>query len=177
VRIDLEDSSVRFALCYAVERAGWIRTRRGGAGVASIADRVSDAADEPIDVLVVPPTPAASRGAMDAFARGAARAVIAATDPAAVPRALEAVRLGLCTVSQSVAVAARDFPSLTPRLERTLLLVLRGRRNKEIARDLRLSEATVKRDLAELLHRFGVPNRVTLVATALRLGLPGDTRP
>jgi DNA-binding NarL/FixJ family response regulator len=118
--------------------------------------------------------PAASRAALDAFGRRATLAVVAPTDPAALPRALEAGRLDLCTISKAVVAAARDFPTLTPRLERTLLLVLRGRQNREIARDLRLSEATVKRDLGELLRRFDVPNRVTLVATALRLGLPGD---
>jgi DNA-binding NarL/FixJ family response regulator len=177
VRIDLEDSSARFALCFAVEQAGWVRTRRSGPGVATVADRLpAGPAAALLDVLVVPPTAAAGRAALDALGRGAARAIIAATDPAAVPPALEALREGRCTVSETVLAAARDYPRLTPRLERTLVLVVRGRQNREIARELRLSEATVKRDLAQLLKRFGVPNRVSLVATALRLGLPGDGR-
>jgi DNA-binding CsgD family transcriptional regulator len=177
VRIDLQDSTVRFAVCFAVEQAGWSRTRGAEPGVATVADQLPERPGlPPLDVLVVGPTPAASRAGLDAFGRDAARAVVASTDPAAVPRALEAARQGLCTVSQSVVATAQGCPPLTPRLERTLLMVLRGRQNQQIAREMRISEATVKRDLAELLKRFDARNRVVLVATALRLGLPAYGR-
>ena len=63
---------------------------------------------------------------------------------------------------------------LTPRLERTLLLLVRGRANRDIARELGQSEATTKRDVADLLHRFDAPNRVALAAIAWRLGLSPD---
>jgi DNA-binding NarL/FixJ family response regulator len=178
VHIDLRDRSVRYALCFAVDQAGWIRTRRRGPEVAAVADRAPATADAPpLDVLVVHPAPAISRAALDAFGVGTVRAIVATTDPGALPRALEAARQHLCLVSRSVLDAAQAYPLLGPRLERTLQLVVRGRPNRDIARELGQSEATTKRDIAELLRRFDAPNRVALAATALRLGLPSDGRP
>jgi DNA-binding NarL/FixJ family response regulator len=59
-------------------------------------------------------------------------------------------------------------------LERTLQLVLRGCTNLAIARQVHQSEATTKRDVAELLRRFDAPNRMALAATAIRLGVHPD---
>jgi DNA-binding NarL/FixJ family response regulator len=177
VHLDVADRSVRYALSFAVDQAGWIRTRRRGPDVATVGDRLLQAPDAPpLDVLVVHPVPALSRAALEAFAAGSVRAVVTTTDPSALPRALEASRRELCLVSRAVVESAQGFPVLTARLERTLHLVVRGRQNRDIARDLGLSEATAKRDVAELLRRFDAPNRVALAATALRLGLPTDGR-
>lgn len=177
VFLDLRDTAVRFAVSFAVEEAGWSRAGRADGAALVVADRVAGGPDvPPLDVLVLAPHPAASRRALDAFAAGHVRSVVSSSDPQSLPGALEASRRGLCIVSSAVVDAARGFPPLTPRLERTLTLVVRGRPNREIARELGRSEATAKRDVADLLRRFDAPNRVALAATALRLGWTGDPR-
>ena len=178
VHLDLRDTTTRYALSFAVEQAGWTRTTDAEGATARVADHLVERPDAPaLDVLVLAPTPVASRRGVDAFTRGAVRAVVSAIDPCALPEALDASRRGLGVVSHSVLIAASAYPSLTPRLERTLLLVVRGRTNREISREIGQSDATSKRDIAELLRRFDAPNRVALAATAWRLGLPGDGRP
>lgn len=178
MHIDIHDVAVRFALSFAVEQAAWRRATAPAADVALVADRVPVRPDlPPVDVLVVAPNPAASRAGLDAFTAGRVRAVVSATEPASLPLALENGRHGLGVVSRSVLSAAHDFPRLTPRLDHTLRQVMRGRSNREIARGLCQSEATTKRDVAELLRHFDVTNRVALAAAALRLGIGPDRRP
>lgn len=47
----------------------------------------------------------------------------------------------------------------------------RGASNREIARDLRLSEATVKTHLLHIFEKLGVSDRTSAVTTALERGL------
>jgi ATP/maltotriose-dependent transcriptional regulator MalT len=59
-----------------------------------------------------------------------------------------------------------------------LRLVARGASNREIARDLRISEATVKTHLLHLFGKLGVGDRTSAVTRALERGLielPRDT--
>jgi DNA-binding CsgD family transcriptional regulator len=178
VFLDLRDTATRFALSFAVDEAGWTRALEPGAAAAVVADHLPDRDDAPVlDVLVLPPSPIAGRRGIDAFVAGRARSVVASDDPTALPEALEAGRRGLSIVSAVLVTAAQDFPHLPARLERTLHLVVRGRTNRDIARELGQSEATTKRDIAALLVRFDAPNRVALAATAWRLGLPPPSRP
>jgi DNA-binding NarL/FixJ family response regulator len=53
---------------------------------------------------------------------------------------------------------------LTARELEVLRLVARGRQNKEIARDLAVTERTVKFHLSALMRKFGVGNRVEAVS-------------
>jgi DNA-binding NarL/FixJ family response regulator len=140
-----------------------------------VADRLrEDAASPPIGVLVIVATPAASRRALEAFTAGRIRAVVDASEPEELPIALRLLRQGLGVVPTRVVEAANRVPVLRPRLERTLQLVLRGQSNRVIARAVHESEATAKRDVAELLRLFDAPNRMALAATAIRLGYPID---
>jgi DNA-binding NarL/FixJ family response regulator len=52
-----------------------------------------------------------------------------------------------------------------------LRLVARGASNREIARDLRISEATVKTHLLHLFEKLGVGDRTSAVTRALERGL------
>jgi len=60
---------------------------------------------------------------------------------------------------------------LTTREYETLSLIARGLRNKEIARELGLSEATVKYHVAHLFEKLGVNGRTEAVLKAQKLGL------
>jgi DNA-binding NarL/FixJ family response regulator len=60
---------------------------------------------------------------------------------------------------------------VTPRELEVLRLVARGRQNKEIARDLAVTERTVKFHLSALMRKLEASNRVEAVAAAIRLGL------
>jgi DNA-binding NarL/FixJ family response regulator len=60
---------------------------------------------------------------------------------------------------------------LSARQLEVLLLAIRGRSNKMIARDLTLSEGTVKQHLSAAFRTLGVANRTEAVFVAAELGL------
>jgi DNA-binding NarL/FixJ family response regulator len=64
-------------------------------------------------------------------------------------------------------------PQLTPRQRQVLLLICQGRSNKMIARDLGLSEFTVKAHVVAILRALDVSNRIEAAAKARDLGFPG----
>jgi DNA-binding NarL/FixJ family response regulator len=60
---------------------------------------------------------------------------------------------------------------LTPRQADVLALLLQGKPNKLISRELNLSEGTVKVHLAAVFKALGVSSRTQVVIAASRLGL------
>ncbi len=60
---------------------------------------------------------------------------------------------------------------LTPRQLETLRLAMQGKSNKVIAREMDVSEATVKAHLSASFRALGVRNRTEAVFSAARLGL------
>jgi len=82
-------------------------------------------------------------------------------DPAAATKLLEEV-------------SARRRPDgqlLTPREQEVLRLIARGRPNKVIARDLGLSEKTVKTHVSNILGKLGLTDRTQAAVYAVREGL------
>ncbi|MEJ7687575.1 MAG: helix-turn-helix transcriptional regulator [Variovorax sp.] len=63
----------------------------------------------------------------------------------------------------SSSAAATPVFTLTPAERAIVDLLLQGRTNKEIGKQLRKSDETVKRQLAMLMRRIGARNRVELV--------------
>lgn len=76
-------------------------------------------------------------------------AIVVRSDPARLP---------------ATALAAR----LPPRSADVAIRVCRGQTNKEIARDMGISDQTVKEHVANLCRRFGAHNRTELAACLLR---------
>lgn len=64
-------------------------------------------------------------------------------------------------------------PLLSDRQMEVLIYLYKGLTNPAIARQLNVTERTVKVHCQELFHRLGVSNRTTAVVAALRLGLLG----
>jgi DNA-binding NarL/FixJ family response regulator len=65
----------------------------------------------------------------------------------------------------------RTMPRLTPREQETLVLMVDGLSNKQIARRLVISEHGAKRLVANILAKLDCANRTIAVAKALREGL------
>ncbi|WP_369225598.1 response regulator [Streptomyces sp. R39] len=85
--------------------------------------------------------------------------------PAVASRLVSAVR----------APGAPGNGPLSAREREVLALVARGTSNREIARELFISEATVKTHLTHLYAKLGVNDRAAAVATAYQRGILGET--
>jgi DNA-binding NarL/FixJ family response regulator len=109
--------------------------------------------------------------------------LIAAVRVAAAGDALLAPSVTRRLIEAFVARPAQTLPSpsrlasLTPRERDILLQVARGRSNLEIARDLVVSEATVKTHVAHLLAKLGLRDRVQAVILAYETGAVSPGRP
>ena len=88
--------------------------------------------------------------------------------------AIRAVHAGKSKIPAAIAqrLAERvSGPDLTPREMDVLRLIVAGRSNKEIGRDLFISEATVKTHINSLLSKLGVSDRTQAATTALQRGI------
>jgi DNA-binding NarL/FixJ family response regulator len=106
------------------------------------------------------------RAAIEAVSRGEA-----ALDPAVQHHVVAA--LSGETAGEGAAPAAELPDGLTPREAEVLELIARGLTNAEIARELVVSEATVKSHVNHLFAKAGVRDRAQAVAYAFRRGLAG----
>ncbi len=109
---------------------------------------------------------------------GAAGYVLKTTDADELRRAARAVAQGRVYLTPDAAallvseVRGPDQPdALTARETEVLGLVARGRSNKQIARDLVISEKTVKTHVSSILLKLGVASRTQAALQALRTGL------
>lgn len=64
-----------------------------------------------------------------------------------------------------------SIPSLTPREQSVLELLARGMSNKEIGRQLSISERTVKFHVSSIFDKLGATNRTAAVTRAVQAGL------
>ncbi|POM22698.1 Transcriptional regulatory protein LiaR [Actinomadura rubteroloni] len=102
-----------------------------------------------------------------ARAVAAVRGGAAQLDPAVQRRLVEAVASG-----ERPAAAPGGLPDgLTPREAEVLRLIARGLSNAEIARDLFISEATVKSHINNLFAKAGLRDRAQAVTYAYRNGM------
>jgi NarL family two-component system response regulator LiaR len=123
---------------------------------------------------------------LPAIQAGAAGYLLKDADPQEVVRAVRAAHRGDALLDPSVAARLVDAiaqppgtePSkrLTPREQEVLALIARGMPNKLIARELGISEKTVKTHVGHVLAKLGVTDRTQAALQAVREGLV-DPRP
>ena len=118
---------------------------------------------------------------LGAIRAGAAGYLLKNAEPQEVARAVRAASAGQALLDPAVAarvvesIADRDSvagaDSLTPREREVLALIARGRSNKLIARELAISEKTVKTHVGHVLAKLGVTDRTQAAVIAVRTGL------
>jgi len=112
---------------------------------------------------------------------GAAGYLLKTAPPQEVVRAIRAAHAGDAVLDPSAAgrllqalAGPRDPQPLTPRESEVLGLISRGLTNKRIARELGVSEKTVKTHVGRILSKLGVTDRTQAALYAVREGLAGS---
>jgi two-component system, NarL family, response regulator LiaR len=118
---------------------------------------------------------------LPALRSGAAGYLLKNAPPQELARAVRAAHAGEALIDPVVAarlvetLAADGEPEpldrLTPREREVLVLIGRGFPNKQIARELELSEKTVKTHVGHVLAKLGVTDRTQAAVFAVRAGL------
>lgn len=165
----------------------------GTNGYSLISTLCNEHPDIPVIVISASDDPLLMRKALD---RGVAGFISKATDQEVVLEAIKRVLSGGIFVPPDMALAHlprlnknnRDIngmnrpisPStskailarLTRRQREVLELIVQGKTNKDISRQLQVSENTVKVHVTAILKVLGVANRTQAVIMAQKLGLP-----
>lgn len=150
---------LRMPVMDGVEAINRIRARQSGAHVLVLTTFDSDA-----DIL-------------RAIEAGATGYILKDAPREELYRAIRATAAGQSYLSPSVAsrlmgqLRAPAGESLSPREVDVLLWVARGASNKEIAKHLHLSEATVKSHLLHIFAKLGVNDRTQAVTLAVQKGI------
>ncbi|TQL70540.1 LuxR family two component transcriptional regulator [Nocardioides albertanoniae] len=109
---------------------------------------------------------------LEAVDSGAAGYLLKDAPPDELFRAIRGTARGETVLAPSVATrllrrAASPTPKVSPREVEILRLLAKGLGNKEMARELLVSEATVKSHLSHIYTKLGVDTRAGAVATAI----------
>jgi two-component system, NarL family, response regulator LiaR len=123
---------------------------------------------------------------LPAIQAGAAGYLLKDAQPSEVARAVRAAHAGEALLDPAVAARLVDAIAqapgeeprerLTPRERQVLELIAQGRPNKLIARELEISEKTVKAHVSRVLEKLGVSDRTQAALYAVRQGIvpPGS---
>ena len=156
---------------------GWDPTRAHTPASGPMLERLAEQADAgpPIVALLADPNQA-----RETWAAGARALLLREAAGATIAAALVAASHGLVTIDSSV-ISAYFVPEphatgtllepLTPREQQVLHLLAEGLPNKAIARQLVISEHTVKFHVNAILGKLGAQTRTEAVVLATRLGL------
>ena len=120
----------------------------------------------------------------EALTGGATALLPRSATPGEIIAAIEAVAAGLCVLSQEILLrllaerkAPREMASaalvemLTPREIEVLAMLAEGFGNKEIGRQLNISDNTVKFHLSSIFGKLGASSRTEAVMQGMRHGL------
>ena len=103
------------------------------------------------------------------------------TKPVHEQQLLDAVQAGIerhrgrRQQAKAVGELQQRFQSLTPREREIFTLIVAGRRNKQIAAHLELSEMTVKVHRSQIMRKMAASSLVDLVRMADKLGISTET--
>lgn len=122
-------------------------------------------------ILVLPPTAAACAAAVRSVVAGMTAAALTTDELDRLTPVVAAVESGVKCLSPEVVRLSSQMPEVAERAHEVLALAATGASVAEMASQLHLSTATIKRELAELTDSFGVRSRVELILHARRLGL------
>ena len=111
-----------------------------------------------------------------AFARGAAGYIVKTIAPTELPAAIRRVLQGAATLIQPRREANGSGEHLTTREARILAAVARGLSNQAIARELWVTEQTVKFHLTNIYRKLSVSNRTQAARYAYERGLVQSAR-
>lgn len=154
-------------------------------GFAALADIEERHPDVPVVIMTGEDDPALVR---EAFDHGALGFIPKSSPPPVILAALRLVLsggtyvpphvMGASNAPRAATVAPLPDPAIaagrlgiTPRQSDVLALLLAGKSNKVISRELNLAEGTVKNHVAAVLKALNVDTRVQAVIAAARLGL------
>jgi DNA-binding NarL/FixJ family response regulator len=116
---------------------------------------------------------------LPAVRAGAAGYLLKDVEPQQLVEAIRTVHAGGALLHPKVASRLLEEMAsdpLTPREREVLALIGRGMANKVIARELSLSEKTVKAHVSSILAKLGVSDRTQAALYAVRAGLDGPAR-
>jgi DNA-binding NarL/FixJ family response regulator len=116
---------------------------------------------------------------LPAVRAGAAGYLLKDVEPQQLVEAIRTVHAGGALLHPKVASRLLEEMAsdpLTPREREVLALIGRGMANKVIARELSLSEKTVKAHVSSILAKLGVSDRTQAALYAVRAGLVGPAR-
>ncbi|WP_163506353.1 response regulator [Fodinicola acaciae] len=137
-------------------------------------------ADHPAVKVLVLTSFSSDNTVLDAVRAGAAGYLLKDVNPSELAGALRTVHAGGSPLHPSVAAAVMRNVSepehLTHREREVLGLIARGMSNRLIARELALSEKTVKAHVSAILGKLGAADRTQAALWAVR-HLPEDLRP
>jgi DNA-binding NarL/FixJ family response regulator len=155
-------------------------------GYAALADLQERFPDLPVVMISGQDDPALMRGAFERGALGfipksssagvilnALRLVLSGGTyvPREIMGAAQAPGAGASSSAPAPPVAGAEGLGLTPRQSEVMALVLAGKSNKVICRELGLAEGTVKNHVAAVLKALDATNRVEAVIAAAKLGI------
>lgn len=174
------DEAVREAVSQRVDIIAMDVTLHDGDGIEATSRITRVRPEAKVLILTMSEDEEIVANALRAGARGY---VLKDTDPDTIVDALKMVAEGqvvLCPkVSTSVAENLRHtqaelpppFDQLTPREREILSLLARGNSNAKIARQLGLSEKTIRNQLSAVFMKIGVSDRVQAALRAREVGL------
>ena len=122
-------------------------------------------------ILVLPATAADCANALRSVVSGTTAAALTTDELDRLTPVVAAVECGVRCLSPDVVRLSSQMPDVAERALEVLTLAATGASVAEIAAQLHLSTATIKRELADLTDNFGVRSRVELILQARRLGL------
>jgi DNA-binding NarL/FixJ family response regulator len=181
--VDVRDVTLRRALSYVGASVGWNEMSAADHASAVVHDTpptasaASNGTPDPIRILVVEPTPRAAAMAIDAIIAGHIRGVFTADRPDDLSETLTSALQGRTVIPTTLVQLGRTMPCLSERQVRIIEAVIDGKSNSQIASELFLSAASIKRELGELFKLFDITNRASLARCGNELGITSRRRP